>query len=164
MVPRVLSAIAVAIALTGCSSSSTRNLDSTAGAAPSDVVRIPLTIDGENGSVTFQAEIADTQPSRTRGLMFRKSMGENEGMLFLFPAEQHLSFWMRNTFIPLDMIFIRADKTILGVVENATPQTDTPRQVPGLSQFVLEVNGGVAARRGIKAGQSVAFYAPLPSS
>lgn len=131
------------------------------GGAPA--LRIPVTLHGDSGALTVQAELADTVEKRTRGLMFREHMEEEQGMLFLFPVEQQLTFWMRNTLIPLDMIFIRADHTILGVVENATPRTDTARAVPGASQFVLEVNGGVAAKYGVKAGQTVDFYAPTPS-
>jgi uncharacterized protein len=131
---------------------------------PTNVERIPVTIDTDNGPVVIQAEIADTPDERSRGLMFRTNMGEKEGMLFLFPREEQLSFWMRNTLIPLDMVFIRADKTILGIVENAEPKTETPRRVPGISQFVLELNGGAAAKLGIRAGQTMSFYAPIPSS
>src|SRR5262249_13212977 len=123
----------------------------------------PVTIDAEGGTLTIQAELADTPPARQRGLMFRTHIDDNQGMLFVFPSEDHLSFWMHNTLIPLDMIFIRADHAILGVVANATPETDSPRQVPGKSQFVLEVNGGLAQRLGIKAGENVAFYAPIPT-
>lgn len=133
-------------------------------ASAADVVRIPVSVDAESGTVTFQSEICDTESERQRGMMFRTSMGEREGMIFLFPREQQLSFWMHNTLIPLDIIFIRTDHTILGVVENATPQTDTPRRIAGDSQFVLEVPGGTSAKLGIKAGQNVGFYAPIPSS
>lgn len=84
-------------------------------------------------------------------------------MLFLFPSERPLSFWMKNTLIPLDMVFIRADKTVLGIVENAEPMTETSRFVPGNSQFVLEIGGGLAAKLGIQSGQSVAFEAAVPA-
>jgi uncharacterized membrane protein (UPF0127 family) len=154
-------AFTLALFVAACSSARIPENDATA--APPGV-RIPITIDTDKGPLIIQAEIADTNPARMKGLMFRKSMGEKEGMIFLFPAEQPLSFWMHNTLIPLDMIFIRADRTILGVVENAPPQTDAPRSVPGKSQFVLEVNGGLSALQGIKAGQAVHFYAPIPSS
>jgi uncharacterized membrane protein (UPF0127 family) len=130
--------------------------------AGSDVVRVPVTVQAANGDVIFQSEICDDDEERSRGMMHRKSIGEREGMIFLFPRETQLSFWMRNTLIPLDIIFIRADHTILGVVENAVPQTDTPRFIRGNSQFVLEIAGGAAAKLGIQAGQTVDFYAPLP--
>jgi uncharacterized membrane protein (UPF0127 family) len=138
--------------------------DAEPNAAPPSTPRIPVTIATEAGDVTFQAELADDDAERQKGLMFRTAMGDSEGMLFLFPREQQLAFWMRNTLIPLDMVFIKADRTILGVVENATPRTETSRKVPGNSQFVLELNGGTAARLGIKAGQAVTFLAPTPRS
>lgn len=124
--------------------------------------RIPVTIETPEGPVVYQAEVADEPAERARGLMFREFMEEDHGMLFLFPREAQQSFWMRNTFIPLDMIFIRSDRTILGVVREATPRTDTPRSVPGESKYVLEINGGQAEARGIEAGQTVRFMAPSP--
>lgn len=99
----------------------------------------------------------ETPAETTRGLMFRRSMPENEGMLFLFRRSGHRSFWMMNTFIPLDMIFVRSDMTVLGVASNAEPQTTDPREVEGTSQFVVEVNAGFAARHGIVAGTRVRF-------
>jgi uncharacterized protein len=130
---------------------------------PADAARIPVVIDTESGEVVFQSEIADTPEERARGLMHRKTMATDHGMIFLFPDERPRSFWMKNTLIPLDMLFIRADRTILGIVENATPLTLTGRSVPGDSQFVLEVNGGQASERGLASGQKVRFYAPTPS-
>ena len=125
--------------------------------------RIPVSIAASSGEAIFQSEIADTPLERQKGLMFRTSMGEKEGMLFLFADEAPRSFWMHNTLIPLDMIFIRADRTVLGVVENAEPKTDTSRAVEGASQFVLEINGGAAKKHGIAAGQSMTFMAPIPT-
>jgi uncharacterized membrane protein (UPF0127 family) len=128
-----------------------------------DAFRIPVTIAASTGEITFQAEIADTPAERNQGLMFREHMGETEGMLFLFPDEAPRSFWMRNTLIPLDMIFVRADRTILGIVENAEPKTDTSRAVEGQSQFVLEINGGLSQKHGIARGQTLTFMAPIPA-
>lgn len=92
--------------------------------------------------------------------MFREHLDEREAMLFVFPKEQQLSFWMENTLISLDLIFIRADRTILGIVARAKPKTRDSRWVPGLSQYVLEVGGGVAERLGIRKGQTVRFMVP----
>jgi uncharacterized membrane protein (UPF0127 family) len=102
-------------------------------------------------SITLKVEVAGTDAQRQMGLMFRESLGEDEGMLFLFPTERHNSFWMHNTLIPLDMFFVDADWNVVGIVEQATPQTDDPRNVPLMSQYVLEVNGGFAKRHGISA-------------
>ncbi len=126
------------------------------------VLRIPVRVEATSGAATFEAEIADTPEARTRGLMFRESLGPSRGMLFLFPSEGPRSFWMKNTLIPLDMIFIRSDRRILGIVENAEPKTTTSRSVPGHSQFVLELNGGTVQRLGIEPGQRVHFVAPIP--
>jgi uncharacterized protein len=149
----------VLVALSACSSPQQNVVD----ASSSDVVRIPVTVDAESGSVTFQSEICDTPEERNRGMMFRTSMGEREGMIFLFPHEQQLSFYMKNTLVSLDMIFIRGDHTILGIIESAVPKSEQSRAVPGNSQFVLEVPGGTSAALGIKPGQNVSFYAPIPS-
>ncbi len=124
---------------------------------------IPVTVASNTGEVIFTAEVADDPGERQKGLMFRESLTDTAAMVFLFATEQPRTFWMKNTLIPLDMIFIRADRTILGVVANATPRTLTPRGVPGASQFVLEIRGGLAAELGIEAGQEVKFYAPIPS-
>lgn len=110
-----------------------------------------------------RVEVADSPAERERGLMFKTSMEADVGMLFLFPRESTLSFWMKNTYLPLDMIFIRADQTVAGIVENAEPMTTTSRGVPALSQFVLEVNGGYVAQRGIATGDSVIFEGVPPT-
>ena len=102
-----------------------------------------------------RVELARTDPERARGLMFRDRLAEDGGMLFVFPTEEQQTFWMKNTYIPLDMIFIAADRHVLGVVERAQPLTETPRSVPGRSKYVLEVNGGYAARHGIGPGTPV---------
>lgn len=107
--------------------------------------------------VPVQVEVARTDAQRMRGLMFRREMAESAGMIFLFPGESHQTFWMRNTLIPLDMIFIKADRTILGIYRNAVPETDDPRDVPGESQYVLEVNGGFCQRHNVNAGDRAEF-------
>jgi uncharacterized membrane protein (UPF0127 family) len=103
--------------------------------------------------------VARTPEEHARGLMYRKQMNADAGMLFVFPFERPQSFWMRNTFIPLDMIFIGANRRIIGIVENAEPLTTTERRVDGLSQFVFEIGGGLSARLGIRPGQLVEFKA-----
>jgi hypothetical protein len=78
-------------------------------------------------------------------------------MLFLFDQSEQLTFWMHNTYMPLDMIFIEPSLRVLGVVENAEPQTDSTRSVPGASQYVLEVNAGFSRRHGLGKGTAVRF-------
>lgn len=115
--------------------------------------------------VIVDLELALTPQQRTQGLMRRRDLGERAGMLFVFPRESAQIFWMHDTYLALDMIFIRGDRTVLGVVENATPMTDDPRFVRGRSQYVLEVNAGFARRHGIAAGTPVTFVGvPDPST
>ncbi len=110
--------------------------------------------------LTLKVEVASADAERQRGLMFRESLGEDEGMLFLFPTERHNSFWMHNTLIPLDMLFIDSEWKVVGIVERAEPLTDDPRAVPKMSQYVLEVNGGFAASRGLGNDTVVRFTPP----
>ncbi len=102
-------------------------------------------------------EIADTPDRRSLGLMYRKELGSDAGMLFMFDQPDHLTFWMKNTVLPLDMIFIREDRHVLGIVKNAVPFTTTPRGVPGESRYVLEVNAGFSDRHGVADGDAVSF-------
>jgi uncharacterized protein len=118
----------------------------------------------EGRELTFQVEVADTPAKRELGLQYRRDLAMDHGMIFLFPAESQLSFWMKNTPIPLDMIFINKDRKIIGIVEQAVPFSTDSRSVPGASQFVLEINGGLSRRHGIKAGDSVQFQALSPES
>jgi uncharacterized membrane protein (UPF0127 family) len=105
----------------------------------------------------FQVEVADTPAKRTMGLQYRKDLGSDRGMIFLFPSEAPQSFWMKNTPIPLDMIFINRERRIVGIVEQTTPYSLDSRSVGAPSQFVLEINGGLAKRHGIQTGDSVHF-------
>ena len=104
----------------------------------------------------FSVELATNDAERERGLMFRKELPEGRGMLFDFEREAPVAFWMHNTYIPLDMIFIRADGSILRIAENTEPLSD--RLVPsgGPVRAVLEVIGGTARRLGIAPGDKVA--------
>ena len=115
-----------------------------------------------HGDLHVKVELAKTPEQRARGLMFRDHLDAGRGMLFIFEQPEKLKFWMKNTYIPLDMIFIGADKRIVGIVENAVPETETPRQVAGPSQYVLEIGGGLSGRLGIRSGQLVEFRA-IPS-
>jgi uncharacterized membrane protein (UPF0127 family) len=109
------------------------------------------------GEHSFRVELARTPPERSRGLMYRDHMDEDAGMLFLFERMRTQSFWMKNTRIPLDMLFIDDTGVIVGIVENAEPMTLTSRSVGKPSQYVLELNGGTCRRLGIKAGQLTRF-------
>ena len=114
-----------------------------------------LTKEGRERS--FQVEIADTPAKRELGLQYRRELPADQGMIFLFPNESQQTFWMKNTPIPLDMIFIDHDRKIVGIVEQATPFTLDSRSVNGASQYVLEINGGLSQKYGFVKGDSVRF-------
>jgi len=113
------------------------------------------TIITANGPVSFNVELATTESQRARGLMFRQQLADDAGMLFDFGTERKVAFWMRNTFIPLDMIFIAADGTIKSIHANARPQDSTAIPSGYPVRFVLEIPGGRAAAAGIKVGDKL---------
>jgi len=125
--------------------------------------RATVTVDAGGRKLSFRVELALTEPERNRGLMFRESMGDDQGMLFVFEREFNHTFWMKNTLIPLDMLFIGKDLRIVGIVQNAEPQTETGRSVGIPSLYVLEINGGLSGKLGIRAGHVVEFQGvPAP--
>lgn len=103
----------------------------------------------------IEVELAKTTRDIERGLMFRRSMPEDQGMFFKLDGRREHTFWMRNTCIPLDMIFVDDDGIIVGIVEGAAPLTDTGRTVGCPSAFVVEVNGGYSRRHGVAPGQKI---------
>ena len=102
-------------------------------------------------------EVADTEQEREVGLMFRKHLDDEAGMLFVFKDAEHRNFWMHNTVIPLDMLFADAGGRVIGIVANAEPFSDKAVGVEGGSEYVLEVNGGFCAKNGIKPGDRFNF-------
>jgi uncharacterized protein len=123
--------------------------------APASVASVTLT--GSQGSHKVAVEVVASPRAVERGLMYRQHLPIDEGMLFLMGEEDVHTFWMHNTLIPLDMIFIGKDLKVVGIVESAEPRTDTPRSVGKPSFYVLEVNGGWTAKHGITAGATAAF-------
>lgn len=109
----------------------------------------------------FWLEVADTPETRARGLMFRHDLAPDRGMVFVFPEEDVHTFYMKNTYIPLDMIFVGSDLTVRGVVEDARPLTLDIRSVDRPSRYVVEVRAFTASSRGITAGATVLFDPPL---
>ena len=114
-------------------------------------------ITSPRGAVDVALEVADTPETRTRGLMYRRELPDGRGMLFVFDKEADQEFWMKNTLIPLDMIFIGGDGRVVGVHANATPLSTATISVGRPSRYVLEIGGGRAAARGIAAGDRVEF-------
>ncbi len=115
------------------------------------------------GTFSYHLEIADSPPEQQRGLMFRETMAPDFGMIFVFGEDRQRTFWMRNTLIPLDMVFVRADGVVDSVQPMATPRTDDPRPSDGPARYVIELVGGEAARVGIGPGVRVEL-ANLPSA
>jgi len=114
-----------------------------------------IEIVGASGVHAFAVELATTNAERERGLMFRKELPEGRGMLFEFEREQQVAFWMHNTYIPLDMVFIASDGRIVHIAENTTPLSDALVPSTAPARAVLEVIGGTAAKLGIKTGDRV---------
>jgi len=122
-------------------------------AAPLKVETVTLVT--STGTYDFRVEIADSRNSRTQGLMFRRSMGKREGMLFFYDEEQPISMWMRNTYIPLDMIFIRQDGRVHRIEADTEPFSERIIASGDRVLSVLEVNAGTAADIGLKPGDEV---------
>ena len=116
----------------------------------------PLEIATKSGVKVFSVELATTEEEKTTGLMFRKELADGRGMLFDFSPPKEVSMWMKNTFISLDMIFIRADGRILRIAENTEPQSTRIIPSRGLAKGVLEVIAGTAKKYGIEPGDRVA--------
>ncbi len=123
-----------------------------AGAAQASCTPEKVTVFGDWGQARFAVTVADDAAERGQGLMFVEDLALLEGMLFVYERPQSVTFWMRNTLISLDMIFVAPDGTILRIHENAVPLDETT--IPGGDgvQYVLEVNAGVAGRLGISEG------------
>ena len=147
---RLFFAAAAIICLVPLAAASAPGVDATAKLPLSTVV-----IDSGHGTMRFQVELAADPASQEKGLMFRTRLAPDAGMLFDFHAPDFQTFWMKNTAIPLDMIFIRADGIISSIAANATPYSETPIPSHEPVRAVLEINGGRAAQLGIEAGQRV---------
>jgi uncharacterized membrane protein (UPF0127 family) len=115
---------------------------------------VPLTIRSANGVHRFAVEVARTAQQQERGLMFRSALAPDRGMIFPYDPPQDVSFWMKNTLIPLDMVFIRADGTIARIA-HAAPMDLTPVPAGEPVVAVLEIAGGRAAELGVREGDRV---------
>jgi uncharacterized membrane protein (UPF0127 family) len=116
---------------------------------------VPLTIVSRGKRHPFRVEVARSDAEWSKGLMFRTAMGADEGMIFVDRPPQPASFWMKNTVIPLDIVFIGTDRRILNIVADAEPYSLTPRSSQGIASAVLELNGGRAAQLGLAPGDRV---------
>jgi len=114
-----------------------------------------VAIDTAKGERVFMVEVVRAEPERNRGLMFRHSLPDDGGMLFDYDPPQEIAFWMKNTFIPLDILFIDAGGRIITIAANTTPLSLERIPSSGAVRGVLEVKGGMAAKLGIKVGDRV---------
>lgn len=137
-----------------------------AGAGPLHAACAPDRLDlrGPSGVARFHVEVADTGEERSRGLMFREKLASSAGMLFVYDKPESVAFWMKNTLIPLDMIFADATGTVKSVHSGAVPGDLTPIRGGDGIQFVLEINGGMAKRLGITAGTVIRHPAIPPAT
>lgn len=153
---------ALAIAVVACSPSAKHEDGSTLPARDPEPTAPPgpqarVFLASATGDVVVSVEVVSTPAKIGQGLMYRQHLPPDAGMLFLMGYENDWQFYMRNTLIPLDMVFIKKDMTIAGIVENAEPRTETLRQVGLPSLYVLEVNGGWTAAHKVAAGATVRF-------
>ena len=114
-----------------------------------------LTLHTATGDHAFHVEVVDTPETRAKGLMFVQDLAEDAGMLFDFKEERPVSFWMQNTYIPLDMVFVGADGVVKTVHANARPMDTTSIPSGAPVQFVLEIPAGVAAKIGLQPGDTM---------
>lgn len=127
--------------------------------------RVLASFESPNGERTmrFSLEVADTEAARRKGLMFRKEgeLASNEGMLFIFPRSGKQEFWMKNTFLSLDMIFIDNDGDVVGVIEKVPPLSEEKRSINRDSRMVVELLAGSVDRHGISVGDRFVPNEPL---
>jgi uncharacterized membrane protein (UPF0127 family) len=114
-----------------------------------------LVLHSSTGDYSFNVEVVDTNESRAKGLMYVQELADDAGMLFDFKEERDVSFWMRNTFIPLDMIFVGANGVVKNIHVNARPHDVTGIPSEGPVQFVLEIPGGRSVEIGLKPGDTM---------
>lgn len=129
----------------------------TASASLSACSDTSVSMRGDWGQAQFQIEIADTEATRSKGLMHRDSMAPMSGMLFLYDSPRPMAFWMRNTLIPLDLLFIAPNGEVLAIKKEAQPLDETVIPGPAGSIAVLELNGGMAETLGITVGSQTQY-------
>jgi uncharacterized protein len=128
-----------------------------ASAAGKGPQKVSFYEEGKAVSCTFRVELAVTPEEQAKGLMYRERLPQDSGMLFIFPKDEMRNFWMRNTLIPLDMIFVSSGLRVVSVHDFAIPKDETEISSRYGAKYVIEVNGGQAAACRIKAGTKVKF-------
>ena len=152
----------IGLLTTGCSGGgcggSKSGADSSTAQEGQPLSGLPVTtvrIFPDGASYEVSAEVVTTPEDQATGMMYRTELDENAGMLFVFDSQRYLSFWMKNTLIPLDMIFINSDKEIVDINHNATPRSTNSFAAAAPALYVLEVNGGYCTERNIQIGDRV---------
>ncbi|WP_340314466.1 DUF192 domain-containing protein [Rhizorhabdus argentea] len=153
---RLLGVLALA-ALAGCTPGAARSADTPAAASSGGALLAPLAIKTARGVVEFRVEVANTPDQQSRGLMYRTSLPHHGGMIFPMAPPRFAAFWMKNTYIPLDMIFIRPDGTIARIAANTVPESLETIESGEPVSAVLEIVGGGAAADGIAEGDKVSW-------
>lgn len=154
---RVWLAVAALLLAAGCTKPSATAQDTATTQAPARAAEVVFHSPSGGSPWRVKVELARTPEELTRGLMFRDSLGANEGMLFLFPRSEIRRFWMRNTHIPLDMVFLDSSRVVVGIEENAVPLDETSRGPDTPAQYVVEVRGGLARQHGLGVGARAEF-------
>ena len=144
----------MAAAAAGCGSATTAN-QAPLERSPAGLEQVPLTINSANGKHRFTVEVARTPEEQAQGLMFRNSVPPDRGMIFPYDPPVQVSFWMKNTLVPLDMVFIGPDGKIGRIAANTTPMSLDPVASIDPVSAVLEIAGGRAAELGIREGDKV---------
>lgn len=153
----ILLAAAFAAALAGCRAEPQTAQSDAAVTSESGLETIPITISSGDATHRFNVEVARTEEEQARGLMFRDSLAPDAGMLFPFVPPRPASFWMKDTFIPLDMIFVRPDGSIARIAVNTVPHSLEPVQVEEPVAAVLEIAGGRSVELGITEAARVSW-------
>lgn len=155
-----IAVLAAAALLAGCRAepaSNTAGQPPAAPTSPAGLDLVALAIESGGRRHAFTVEVARTAEQQAQGLMGRRALAPDAGMLFPFDPPRPASFWMRNTLIPLDMLFIRTDGTIARIAANTVPLSETPVAVEESLTAVLELNGGRAAELGLREGDRVSW-------
>lgn len=156
---RIAAAVLGLVVLAGCRGEGSPGGETpiVARQSPAGLEMLPLTIRSGARSHVFTVEVAASEGQQTQGMMFRESLAPDHGMLFPFPFPRPASFWMKNTLIPLDMIFIRADGSIARILMNRSPGALEPMGVEEPVTAVLEIAGGRSTQLGINEGDRVSW-------
>jgi uncharacterized membrane protein (UPF0127 family) len=159
---RGLLALAAALAIGGPAAADLPRQDPKACKGQPEIKPLePLQIRTDRGLQTFSVEIADSPTEQEFGLMCRKALAPDRGMLFIFPNQEPRYFWMRNTLIPLDIVYIGGDGKVVSITRSARPLDETPLPSGAPAKYVLELAGGRAAQIGLLPGDRV-LYRTMP--